>query len=189
MYFGWPSGAGFKNIKSKPSTFLKWAFFIQGLIIGHIYLSKPCYFFGQYSGLRRVARPLDKSSEELFTRLMTCETTREAWIKLKEEYKGDLKARRVQILNLKREFEMLRVIDKESVREFTDKVMGIVNKIWLLREHLTNQRVVEKILVSLLERFEHKIASMEDSKDLTTLSIGELMSSLQAVEQRQNMIK
>lgn len=33
------------------------------------------------------------------------------------------------------------------------------------------------------------MASLEDSKDLTTMSIGELMSSLQAVEQRQNMRK
>lgn len=48
---------------------------------------------------------------------------------------------------------------------------------------------MEKVLVSLPEKFEHKIASLEDSKDLTTMSIAELMSSLQAVEQRQNMRK
>lgn len=75
-------------------------------------------------------------SEELFTKLMTCETAREAWAKLKEEYKGDMTARRVQSLNLKREFEMLRMRDEESMREFTDRVMSIVHRIRLLEEDL-----------------------------------------------------
>ena len=79
--------------------------------------------------------------------------------------------------------------DEETVKDFADKVTGIVNKIRLLGDELTDERVVEKVLVSLPERFEHKIASLEDSKDLTTMSIGELVSSLRAVEQRQNMRK
>ncbi|XP_039134173.1 uncharacterized protein LOC120271553 [Dioscorea cayenensis subsp. rotundata] len=124
-------------------------------------------------------------SEEMFTRLMTCDTAKQAWLKLKEEYEGDLKARRVQVLNLRREFEILRMKDGETVREFADKVMNVVNRVCLLGEELTDQRVVEKVLVSLPERFEHKIASLEDSKDLTVMSVGELVSSLQAVEQRQ----
>ena len=41
-------------------------------------------------------------SEELFTRVMTCDTAKLAWFKLKEEYEGDLKARRVQVLNLRK---------------------------------------------------------------------------------------
>ena len=115
------------------------------------------------------------------------DTAKQAWLKLKEEYEGDLKARRVQVLNLRREFEMLRMKDGESVREFADMVMGVVNWVHLLGEELTNQRVVEKVLVNLPERFEHKIASFEDSKDLTIMSIGELVSFLQAMEQGQNM--
>ncbi|XP_039145724.1 uncharacterized protein LOC120282960 [Dioscorea cayenensis subsp. rotundata] len=128
-------------------------------------------------------------SEEKFTRLMTCDTAKQAWLKLKEEYEGDLKARRVQVLNLRREFEMLRMKDGETVREFADRVMNVVNRVRLLGEELTDQRVVEKVLVSLPERLEHKIASLEDSKDLTVMSVGELVSSFQAMEQRQNMRK
>lgn len=71
---------------------------------------------------------------------MSSETAREAWMKLKEEYERDLKAIRVQIFNLKREFEMLRMRDEDTVRDFTDYVMEIVNKIRLLGDDLTDER-------------------------------------------------
>jgi hypothetical protein len=39
--------------------------------------------------------------------------------------------------------------------------------------------------VSLPEKFEHKICSLEDSKDFSEMSLQELVNALQAVEQRQ----
>ncbi|RVW40801.1 hypothetical protein CK203_080726 [Vitis vinifera] len=83
-------------------------------------------------------------SKPIFTRIMACETPKEAWDKFKE------------------------------------MLMEVVNKIWLLGEDLTYQRVVEKVLVSLLERFESKISSLEDSKDLTKISLVELVHAFQA---------
>jgi len=60
----------------------------------------------------------------------------------------------------------------------------VVNKIRLLRQDLPDRRIVEKVLVSLLERFEAKISSLEDSRDLTKISLTVLMNSLQTQEQR-----
>ena len=40
-------------------------------------------------------------------------------------------------------------------------------------------------MVSLPEKFEHKICSLEDSKDFSEMSLQELVNALQAVEQRQ----
>ena len=39
--------------------------------------------------------------------------------------------------------------------------------------------------MSLPEKFEHKICSLEDSKDFSEMSFQELVNALQAVEQRQ----
>ncbi|XP_031256355.1 uncharacterized protein LOC116114354 [Pistacia vera] len=61
---------------------------------------------------------------------------------------------------------------------------GRINKIKLLGEELTNKRIVEKVLISLPERFEAKISSLEDSKNLSQISLAELVHSLQAQEQR-----
>jgi len=60
----------------------------------------------------------------------------------------------------------------------------VVNKIRLLREDLPDKRIVEKVLASLPERFEAKISSLQDSRDLTKISLTELMNSLQTQEQR-----
>ncbi|RVW75994.1 hypothetical protein CK203_052790 [Vitis vinifera] len=126
-------------------------------------------------------------SEPIFTRIMACETPKEAWDKLKEMYLGSDRTRQMQILNLKRQFEVLRMKDKEFIKEYVDRLMEVVNKIRLLGEDLTDQRVVEKVLVSLPERFESKISSLEDSKDLTKISLAELVHAFQAQEQRRSM--
>ena len=45
-------------------------------------------------------------SETIFTKIMTCETTKQAWDLLKQEYQGNVKTKQMQVLNLRREFEM-----------------------------------------------------------------------------------
>ena len=60
----------------------------------------------------------------------------------------------MQILNLRREFESLKMKDSETIKEFSDKLMKVVNQIRLLGEELNDKRVVEKVLVSLPEKFE-----------------------------------
>ncbi|XP_055824382.1 uncharacterized protein LOC129892876 [Solanum dulcamara] len=94
-------------------------------------------------------------SDVIFTRIMTCETPKEAWEKLKEEFDGNDRVKAVKLLTLKREFEML--------------------------------KVVEKMMISLPARFESKISAIEESCDLKTLSVAELISKLQAQEQRSSI--
>ncbi|XP_031259421.1 uncharacterized protein LOC116117552 [Pistacia vera] len=120
----------------------------------------------------------------VFTRIMAYETPKEAWDKLREEYTGSDTTRGMQVLNLRREFELLRMQETEKVREYVDRLMSVVNKIRLLGVELTDRRIVEKVLLSLPERLGAKISSVGDSKDLTQITLTELVYSLQAQEQR-----
>ncbi|KAF3637587.1 hypothetical protein FXO37_24840 [Capsicum annuum] len=126
-------------------------------------------------------------SEVIFTRVMTSETAKEAWDKLKEEFHGSDKIRQIKVINLRREFEILRMKDSEIIKEFSNKLVKVVNQIRLMGEKLTDSRIVEKVLVSLPERFEAKISSLEDLKDLTKLSPSKLVHALQAQEQRRSL--
>ena len=79
---------------------------------------------------------------------------------------------------------MQKMKETETIRDFSNRLLFIVNKVRLLGEDLPDKRVVEKILVTLPERFESKISSLEESKDLSKISLAELLNALQAQEQR-----
>ncbi|WJX17654.1 hypothetical protein P8452_07542 [Trifolium repens] len=93
----------------------------------------------------------------------------------------------MQVLNLRREFEALKMKETETVKEFFDRISKVVSQIILLGEDLNDQRVVEKFLVCLLERFEAKISSLEETKDFSQITLVELVNALQATEQRRSL--
>ncbi|XP_031387078.1 uncharacterized protein LOC116200368 [Punica granatum] len=123
----------------------------------------------------------------IFTRIMRLVSAKEIWGFLKAEYEGDEKVRSMKVLNLMREFERQRMDESESVNEYYEKLINITNKIRILGSKMKDERLVHKILVSLLEKFEATIAYLENTKDLFDIKLAELLSALQAQEQRRNM--
>lgn len=115
---------------------------------------------------------------------MTCETPKQVWEKLKKEFDGSDRVKSVKLLTLKREFGMLRMKEGDTVKEYFAKLLEIINKIRLFGETFPDSKVVEKMMISLPARFESKISAIEESCDLKTLSVAELISKLQAQEQR-----
>ena len=67
---------------------------------------------------------------------MACETTKEAQDKLKEEFEESDKVKAVRLLTLKREFELLKIKESESVGDYGAKLMKIVNQIRLYGESI-----------------------------------------------------
>ncbi|XP_052206843.1 uncharacterized protein LOC127811178 [Diospyros lotus] len=128
-------------------------------------------------------------NETIFIRIMACKTAKEVWDQLKLEFQGNEKTKQMQIFNLRKEFELLRMKETENVKEYIDRVIKVVNQVRLLGEDLPEKRVVEKVMVTLPERFEAKISSLEDAWDLSKLSLTELVNALQAVEQRKAFIE
>ncbi|WJZ95707.1 hypothetical protein VitviT2T_014453 [Vitis vinifera] len=74
--------------------------------------------------------------------------------------------------------------ENETITKYYDRIALIVNKIRSLGEEFPNARIVEKVLVTLFERFGSKISSLEESRDLSQISLAELMNELQAQDQR-----
>ncbi|CAJ2664799.1 unnamed protein product [Trifolium pratense] len=126
-------------------------------------------------------------SEAIFTRIMTLKSAKAIWDFLKQEYEGNEKIKGMQVLNLIREFEMQRMKESETIKEYSDKLLSIVNNVRLLGTEFSDTRIVQKILVTVPERFESTISSLENSKDLSTITLSELVYALQAQEQRRLM--
>ncbi|RVW14603.1 Retrovirus-related Pol polyprotein from transposon RE1 [Vitis vinifera] len=123
-------------------------------------------------------------ANHIFTKIMNLETPKQVWDKLQGEFEGNERVKNVRLLTLKREFELMKMKDDESVKDYSGRLMDVVNQMRLLGEAFTDQKVVEKIMVSVPQKFEAKISAIEESCDLQTLTIVELTSKLHAQEQR-----
>ncbi|XP_021301096.1 uncharacterized protein LOC110429402 [Herrania umbratica] len=118
---------------------------------------------------------------------MVCKTAKDAWNRLKDQFQGSKRTKEMQIMNLTREFEILRMKDSKKVKDYINKLMRVVNHIRLLGEDLSERRAIQKAIVSLPERFESTITSLERSKELSKLSLSNVAYAFQAAEQKRVM--
>ncbi|XP_016576715.1 uncharacterized protein LOC107874442 [Capsicum annuum] len=126
-------------------------------------------------------------SSNIFTRIMSLESAKEVWDYLKTEYEGYERIRGMQVLNLVCEFELQRMKESETIKEYSDRLLNLANRIRLLGSAFNNSRIIEKILVTTPKRFEATITILENTKDLSKITLAELLSAFQAQEQQRVM--
>ncbi|KAF3619879.1 hypothetical protein FXO38_16072 [Capsicum annuum] len=97
-------------------------------------------------------------SEVIFARIIASENAKKAWDKLKEEFHGSDKIRQIKVINLKREFEILRMKDSEIIEEFSNKLMK-------QRRSLRQEEATE---TALQAKFKGKMQMQEEGKILET---------------------
>ena len=101
----------------------------------------------------------------LKTRIMSLKTAKEIWDYLKVEYEGDERIRGMKVLNLIRDFELQKMKESDLVKEYYDRLLSIANKVRLLGSTLNDSRIVEKLLVTIPEKFEATITTLDNTKD------------------------
>ena len=129
----------------------------------------------------------DAVSTTIFTRIMSLKLAKDVWDYLKKEYAGDERIRGMQSLNLIREFELQRMKESGTIKEYSNRLLGIVNKIRLLEKSFTDSTIVEKILVTVPKKYEASITILENTKDLSKITLAERLNALQVQEQRRLM--
>ena len=87
-----------------------------------------------------------------------------------------------ELLILTSRFEIIKMEDHENFREFDAKLMDIANSSFNLGETILNSKVVRKIFRSLHKILRAKATAIEESKDVDSLKINELVGSLQTFE-------
>ena len=94
-----------------------------------------------------------------------------AWNTLKQEYLGDKKVIYVKLQTLCRKFDT-------SEQVYLSRVSEIVTSMKSYWEKITTEAVVSRVLRSLTAKFDHVVAVIEESNDLSTYTYDKLMSSL-----------
>jgi len=56
-------------------------------------------------------------------------------------------------------------------REYSKRLLGIANRIRLLGNVFNDSRIVEKVLVTILEGFKTTITMLENTKDLSNITL------------------
>ena len=77
----------------------------------------------------------------------------------------------MQVMNLIQEFEMSIMKESQTMKDYAEQLLNIVNKMRLYGKEFSNERIVQKILVTLPEKYKATISSLENSKNLSSISL------------------
>ncbi|KAL4383277.1 hypothetical protein GQ457_15G009090 [Hibiscus cannabinus] len=125
--------------------------------------------------------------ESTFEKISEATTAKQAWEILQKSLQGVEKAKKVRLQSLRAEFEMLKMKNTESIDDYVSRVKAVANEMKRNGETLGEVRVMEKILRSLVRKFDYVVVAIEESKDLSQMTIDELVGSLQAHEQKMKL--
>ena len=123
-------------------------------------------------------------SKVIFPRIMGATMSKDAWEILKNEFKGSDKVITIKLQSLWKEFDNLLMKETESVKVFFSRVSNIINQMRSFGDSIEDKKIIEKILRSLPVKYDHVVAAIEESKDLSQLTLVELIGSLEAHECR-----
>ena len=122
--------------------------------------------------------------ESVFPRIAATKRSKDAWETLKVAYQGMEKVKTAKLQLLRRDFETLCMKESDNIDSFFTHVIGMVTQIRSHGETLEEKMIVEKILRSLPSRFDVIVTTIEETKDLSKVTIDELHASLMTHEQR-----
>nr|UBX54620.1 transposon Pol polyprotein [Lupinus angustifolius] len=99
--------------------------------------------------------------ETIFPRIMGATSAKEAWDTLKEEFHGNDKVRTIKLQTLRREFELLKMKESETIKDYYSKIKEIVNQMKAYGENIIDKRIVEKILISIPQKYDSIVTTVE----------------------------
>jgi hypothetical protein len=111
-------------------------------------------------------------------------TTKEMWDKLINSYEGNEKVKDAKLQTYRIQFEQLKMKEDETIGKYFLRIEELVNAMKALGEIIGEPSLVQKILISLPDRFNPKVSAIEELNDLKTLQFDQLLGTLTAYEKR-----
>ena len=117
-----------------------------------------------------------------FNRVRQCKSAKEIWRLLEITHEGNNQVKESRINILVHDYELFSIKDFESIVEMFSRFMVMVNELESLGKTYTEVEKFMKILRSLPNKWETKVMAIQEAKDLTKLSLEELIGSLMIYE-------
>ena len=95
-------------------------------------------------------------------------------------HEGSTDVKQNKLLSLTPRFENLRMLEDVLLQDFYTKICDIANKSFDFGEKIYETTLVRKIVRSLLDRFSSKLITIEETKDLDSMKVEDVMESLHA---------
>ena len=119
---------------------------------------------------------------EEYKKISSTKSAKEAWTILQNTYEGTKVVKDFKLQRLTTSFEEIRMDDDKMFDEFYAKLKDVVNSAFNLGEKIQKPKIVRKILRSFPQWFHAKITLIEESKDIDTIHLTELIGNLQTYE-------
>ncbi|XP_021808098.1 uncharacterized protein LOC110751880 [Prunus avium] len=114
-------------------------------------------------------------------------TAKGAWDILRREFRGDKKVRGVKFQAVRANFEYMRMTDGESLDNYLVSFFGIVNNLKSLGEDVSEQRIVQKLLMSLSRKYKSIVSIIEETRDLDAIRVEEVIASVKVYDKREDL--
>ncbi|CAL9097919.1 unnamed protein product [Musa textilis] len=122
---------------------------------------------------------LDKNE---FNRISTCKTVFEIWRTLEITHEGTSRVKDSKVNILMHDFEVFRMAPSETIDDMFSCFSNVINSLKALGKCFSDFELISKILKSLPKRWDPKVTTIQEAKDLNNLSIEELIGSLMTYE-------
>jgi len=109
-------------------------------------------------------------------------TTKAMFTSLCSLYEGNKKVREAKVPELVHQYKLFRMKEDENIETMYSRFQTLVSGLQILKKSYVASDHVNKIMRSLPAKWRPKVTAIEEAKDLNTLSVEDLISSLKCHE-------
>ncbi|GAU35952.1 hypothetical protein TSUD_147370 [Trifolium subterraneum] len=119
---------------------------------------------------------------EEYDRIMECKTAKEIWETLQTHHEGTNSVKEIRIDIGVRKFELFEMKEEETIDQMYGRFTSIINELNSLGKAYTTHERIRKILRCLPKTWRPIVTAITVAKDLTKVSLEDLIGSLKAHE-------
>ena len=117
-----------------------------------------------------------------YERIFMCETAKEIWNSLLITHQGNNQVKDNKIDLLVQQYEQFTIPEEESIDNAFARFNTIITSLKALDENFSSKNFVRKFLRALHPKWRAKVTAIEESKNLSTLQLDELIGNLKVYE-------